>query len=209
MAEEVNDKQGAAGRLAKPDPAGYFQGESMTRRTAFTVGVQALGGLAGAVIALPAIGFAVAPLFEQEKEGEHELREKLVATPWSDDSAAHDEALVEQASSEAVPEGTKIAEVADLNFTGDARAAANDLSVADGRFGLRGCWGARLLRVRGGSEQQDQDRSSHRHHLWGVSLTVYGLARNETCSGNVGGTAFPLVTITRMGGQRSRIAARD
>jgi len=57
-----------------------------------------------------------------------------VATPWSDDSAARDEALVEQASSEAVPEGTKIAEVADLNFTGDARAAANDLSVADGRF---------------------------------------------------------------------------
>src|SRR5437588_12523799 len=70
---------------------------------------------------------------EQEKEGEHELREKIVATPWSDDSAARDEALVEQASSEAVPEGTKIAEVADLNFTGDARAAANDLSVADGR----------------------------------------------------------------------------
>lgn len=71
---------------------------------------------------------------EQEKEGAHELKEKLVATPWSDDAAAHDEAMVEQASAEAVPEGTKIAEVADLNFDGDARAAANDLSVTDGRF---------------------------------------------------------------------------
>jgi len=64
---EGNDKQGAAA-LPTPDPAGYFKGESMTRRTAFTVGVQALGGLAGAAIVLPAIGFAVAPLFEQEDE---------------------------------------------------------------------------------------------------------------------------------------------
>jgi Rieske Fe-S protein len=39
----------------------------MTRRTAFTVAVQAIGGVAGAVVALPAIGFAVAPLFEEEE----------------------------------------------------------------------------------------------------------------------------------------------
>jgi predicted lipid-binding transport protein (Tim44 family) len=71
---------------------------------------------------------------EQEKEGAHELKEKIVATPWSDDAAAHDQAMVEQASAEAVPEGTKIADLADLSFEGDARAAANDLSVADGRF---------------------------------------------------------------------------
>ena len=38
----------------------------MTRRTAFTVAGQALGGVAGAVVALPAIGFALAPLFEEE-----------------------------------------------------------------------------------------------------------------------------------------------
>jgi menaquinol-cytochrome c reductase iron-sulfur subunit len=68
VAEAGNDKPGAAGRLEKPEPAGYFQGESMTRRTAFTVGVQAVGGLAVGLVALPAIGFAVAPLFEQEKE---------------------------------------------------------------------------------------------------------------------------------------------
>jgi Rieske Fe-S protein len=38
----------------------------MTRRHAFTVAGQALGGIAGAAILLPAIGFAGAPLFEEE-----------------------------------------------------------------------------------------------------------------------------------------------
>lgn len=68
MAEEGNDKQGAPSGLPSPDPAGYFEGESMTRRTAFTVGVQALGGIAGLAVALPAVGFAVAPLFEEQSE---------------------------------------------------------------------------------------------------------------------------------------------
>lgn len=68
MAEEGNDKQGKPQGLPTPDPAGYFQGESMTRRTAFTLGGQALGGIAGLAIVLPAIGFAAAPLFEQEDE---------------------------------------------------------------------------------------------------------------------------------------------
>jgi predicted lipid-binding transport protein (Tim44 family) len=45
-----------------------------------------------------------------------------------------DEALVEGAVKDAVPEHTDIADVADLDFQGDARAAALDLSVADGRF---------------------------------------------------------------------------
>jgi hypothetical protein len=64
VADAPNDKQGAPKRLEKAEPAGYFQGESMTRRTAFTVAVQALGGAAGLAVALPAVGFAVAPLFE-------------------------------------------------------------------------------------------------------------------------------------------------
>ena len=55
-----------------------------------------------------------------------------MGTPWSDEQALRDEALIEGA--EAVPEGISLAEVADLNFTGDARAAALDLSLADGRF---------------------------------------------------------------------------
>ena len=68
MADQGNDKQGAPARLEKSDPAGYFKGESMTRRTAFSVGVQAIGGVAVAAVALPAVGFAVAPLFEEQAE---------------------------------------------------------------------------------------------------------------------------------------------
>ncbi|MGZ6617891.1 MAG: TIM44-like domain-containing protein, partial [Solirubrobacteraceae bacterium] len=71
---------------------------------------------------------------EQGAEGEHALKEDIVATPWSDDRAMRDEALIEGAVADAVPESTNIAELADLDFTGDARAAANDLSLADGRF---------------------------------------------------------------------------
>jgi Rieske Fe-S protein len=67
VADEGNDKQGAPKRLEKPEPAGYFQGESMTRRTVLSIGVQAVGGVAVAAVALPAVGFAVAPLFEEEK----------------------------------------------------------------------------------------------------------------------------------------------
>ena len=57
---------GAPAPLEKPEPAGYYEGESMTRRTVFAVGGQALGGIAGLAVALPAIGFAMAPLFEEE-----------------------------------------------------------------------------------------------------------------------------------------------
>jgi menaquinol-cytochrome c reductase iron-sulfur subunit len=68
LADQGNDKQGAPKRLPTPEPPGYFEGESMNRRTAFSIGVQAIGGIAGAAILLPAIGFAAAPLFEEEKE---------------------------------------------------------------------------------------------------------------------------------------------
>jgi Rieske Fe-S protein len=49
-------------------PVGYFEGESMTRRKVFAVAGQALGGLAGAAVILPALGFAMAPIFEQPEE---------------------------------------------------------------------------------------------------------------------------------------------
>jgi predicted lipid-binding transport protein (Tim44 family) len=71
---------------------------------------------------------------EQGAEGAHALSDQIVATPWSDEQALRDEALVEQAVADALPEHTSPAEVADLDFTGDARAAALDLSLADGRF---------------------------------------------------------------------------
>ena len=40
----------------------------MTRRRAFTIAAQGLGGIAGAAIILPAVGFAVAPIFHRGKE---------------------------------------------------------------------------------------------------------------------------------------------
>jgi predicted lipid-binding transport protein (Tim44 family) len=71
---------------------------------------------------------------EQGAEGGHTLEEQVVATPWADERGMRDEALIEGAVAEAVPQGTKVAEVADLQFEGDAHSAANDLSLADGRF---------------------------------------------------------------------------
>ncbi len=71
---------------------------------------------------------------EQGAEGSHALQEQVVATPWADERGMRDEALIEGAVAEAVPAGTKISEVADLQFEGDAHSAANDLSLADGRF---------------------------------------------------------------------------
>jgi predicted lipid-binding transport protein (Tim44 family) len=71
---------------------------------------------------------------EQGAEGEHALTETVAATPWSDERNLQDQALVEGAVADAVPEGTSVAEVADLDYAGDAHAAALDLSLADGRF---------------------------------------------------------------------------
>lgn len=72
MAERAEKGTGAeeAARKerAKPEPPGYFEGESMTRRRAFTVAAQGIGGIAGAAIVLPAVGFAVAPIFHRGKE---------------------------------------------------------------------------------------------------------------------------------------------
>jgi predicted lipid-binding transport protein (Tim44 family) len=71
---------------------------------------------------------------EQGAEGAHAIDDAIVATTWSDTTALRDEALIEGATSDAVPQGTDIADVADLDFKGDAHAAALDLSLADGRF---------------------------------------------------------------------------
>jgi menaquinol-cytochrome c reductase iron-sulfur subunit len=66
VADEADKKKNEA--TPKPDPPGYYEGESMTRRTVFSVGVQAIGGIAGAAIVLPPIGFALAPIFDSPEE---------------------------------------------------------------------------------------------------------------------------------------------
>ena len=43
---------------------GAFEGETVTRRRFMTVGGQAAGGIAAAAFALPALGFAVGPIFK-------------------------------------------------------------------------------------------------------------------------------------------------
>jgi Rieske Fe-S protein len=70
LADAADKTNGPAGdgSQPKPHPAGYFEGESMNRRRAFTVAGQAVGGIAGAIIVLPAVGFALAPIFEKPKE---------------------------------------------------------------------------------------------------------------------------------------------
>ncbi|MEZ5061912.1 MAG: Rieske 2Fe-2S domain-containing protein [Solirubrobacterales bacterium] len=60
--------EGPTDELPEMKPVGYFEGESMTRRKVFAVAGQALGGAAGLAVALPAIGFAVAPIFDKPEE---------------------------------------------------------------------------------------------------------------------------------------------
>jgi len=80
MADQANETPGraplaadgnggvAAAAAREMKPPGYFEGESMTRRHLFGGGVLALGGVATAAAALPAIGFALGPLFEEEAQ---------------------------------------------------------------------------------------------------------------------------------------------
>ncbi len=72
MADPANNKNGgsAGGNEApeRPKPAGYFEGETMTRRTVFAVAGQAFGGVAAAGVLLPVVGFAVAPIFDRPEE---------------------------------------------------------------------------------------------------------------------------------------------
>ncbi|MDQ3644277.1 MAG: Tim44 domain-containing protein, partial [Actinomycetota bacterium] len=70
---------------------------------------------------------------EQAAEGGHHYESEIVATPWADSRVA-DQAVVETAVADGLPEGFSPADVADLDFDGDARVAALDLSVADPRF---------------------------------------------------------------------------
>jgi len=71
---------------------------------------------------------------ESGAEGEHSLQDQIVQTHWADEQSMRDEALVEGAVAQSTPDGFKVGELAELQFTGDAHAAALDLSLADGRF---------------------------------------------------------------------------
>jgi predicted lipid-binding transport protein (Tim44 family) len=70
---------------------------------------------------------------EQRAEGDHHLDEEIVASPWAGSDIA-DEALTELAVADGLPEGFVTADLAQVDFDGDARARALDLSLADARF---------------------------------------------------------------------------
>lgn len=71
---------------------------------------------------------------EQRAEGDHHLDGQIVASPWSDEQRLDDESLTELAVADGLPEGFTTADLAQLDFAGDARAHALDLSLADARF---------------------------------------------------------------------------
>ncbi|MEX0993105.1 MAG: Rieske (2Fe-2S) protein [Solirubrobacterales bacterium] len=72
--EEVTGGSDSAAErsLPKAKMAGQYEGETFNRRALFSGGALAAGGIAGAAVALPAIGFALAPVFEE------------VEFPWQD-----------------------------------------------------------------------------------------------------------------------------
>src|SRR5919206_271851 len=46
---------------------GAYEGETVTRRALFTGGAMAAGGIATAAFGLPALGFALGPIFEKSE----------------------------------------------------------------------------------------------------------------------------------------------
>jgi predicted lipid-binding transport protein (Tim44 family) len=70
---------------------------------------------------------------EQDSEGAHHLDAPLVPSPWSDEQGLKDETALERAGAEA-PAGVSTAELVDVDYLGDARKAALDLSLVDERF---------------------------------------------------------------------------
>jgi predicted lipid-binding transport protein (Tim44 family) len=71
---------------------------------------------------------------EQRTEGDHHLDGQIVPSPWSDEQRLDDESLTELAVADGLPEGFTTVDLAQLDFDGDARAQALDLSLADPRF---------------------------------------------------------------------------
>ena len=70
---------------------------------------------------------------EQDAEGAHHLDAPLVPSPWSDEQGLKDETALERAGADA-PQGFTTAELADVDYAGDARKQALDLSLVDERF---------------------------------------------------------------------------
>ena len=66
MAEPSKNPKRKSRYTADRGMAGAFEGETVTRRRVFEIGAQGVGGIAVAAFALPALGFALGPLFEDQ-----------------------------------------------------------------------------------------------------------------------------------------------
>ena len=67
MAEpKKNPRQRKSRYTADRGMAGAWEGETVTRRRSFEIGAQGVGGIAVAAFALPSLGFALGPLFEDQ-----------------------------------------------------------------------------------------------------------------------------------------------
>ena len=69
MAQSANSnpRQKRSPYTADRNMPGAYEGETVTRRRLFSGGAMAAGGIASAAFALPALGFAVGPMFEQSE----------------------------------------------------------------------------------------------------------------------------------------------
>ena len=61
-----NPRQRKSRYTADRGMAGAWEGETVTRRRVFAIGAQGVGGIAVAAFALPALGFALGPMFEDQ-----------------------------------------------------------------------------------------------------------------------------------------------
>jgi predicted lipid-binding transport protein (Tim44 family) len=72
---------------------------------------------------------------EQPAEGEYHLHERPVPRP-EDDARLRDDTFLQMAAADRLPDGFTPADLINVEFADDARAAALDLSLADPRFSL-------------------------------------------------------------------------
>jgi predicted lipid-binding transport protein (Tim44 family) len=70
---------------------------------------------------------------EQAQEGQHNVTDALIASPDADTRLA-DDAVLELAAADAAGDATEVAGLVALDYAGDGRQAALDLSLVDGRF---------------------------------------------------------------------------
>ncbi len=66
MAEPSKNPKRKSRYTADRGMTGAFEGETVTRRRVFEIGAQGVGGIAVAAFALPALGFALGPMFEDQ-----------------------------------------------------------------------------------------------------------------------------------------------